>query len=160
MKVSVAQGNLFTLECENNADQALMDALDHYRAVEALSFERQPSKTIRGAFENHRARVAPMRRPPAALRASDASGQALRALGQIVSLALSEATQHRHVGPDATDPKAQEPFAPCLVQLQLVAQALREVVVKLEPMLQKVVSAHAAPGGGGEAAIVGEGGVA
>lgn len=160
MKVSVAHGNLFTLECENTADRALLDALDHHRAVEALSFERQPSTTIRGAVENHRANVAPIRRPHSALRTSDASGQVLRALGQIVSLALGEATQHRHVGPSATDPKAQEQFAACLVQLQLVAQALREVVVKLEPMFQKVVSAHDAPGVGGEPAIVREGGAA
>ena len=143
MIVTTQDGKQFRLESETHGDQLLLDRLDGARTGHVTHTERKPQGGLSG-FENHAVTLMADRNSEPAL-VSQSGRQALSALGQLFSLGLSEAANHGHIGTAATHPQAQEQLAASLVQLQVMLQALRDVVSKQEIMLKEVNSAHGEP---------------
>ena len=144
MIVTTQDGKQFRLESETHADQLLLDRLDSVRTAHAGHTERKPHQNARGGFENHAVTLMVDRSSEPAL-VSQSGRQALSALGQLFSLGLSEAANHGHIGTAATHPQAQEQLAASLVQLQVMLQALRDVVIKQEIVVKEISSAHGNP---------------
>lgn len=144
MIVTTQDGKQFRLESETHGDQLLLDRLDGARTAYVTHTERTPHQEARSGFENHAVILMVDHSSKQAL-ISQAGRQALSALGQLFSLGLSEAANHGHIGTAATHPQAQEQLAASLVQLQVMLQALRDVVSKQEIMLKEVNSAHGEP---------------
>jgi hypothetical protein len=153
VQITTADGKTFTLTRETEIDHQLLDQLEGARSAYVIDVQRttQPG----GGFATDAVSVVVDRLSEPALVAQSGR-QALSALGQLFSLGLGEAAQHGHVSTTATNPQAQEQLASSLVQLQMMLQALRDVVVKQEIVVQKISCAHGSPLFVAENAIVKE----
>lgn len=137
MQTTTHDGKTFTLSVENEIDQLFIDALNNNRTAYTVSTERTAHPS--GGTTNTALTLICDLVCEQSLR-TQAGSQALRAIGQIIGLGLSEATGGRHIAGLSINPKAQEQFAPSLEQLQVMADALGKVVRKIK--LQSGVSAH------------------
>lgn len=141
MKTTNLDGKHFLLSAETAEDFELMHALDmhgmHLRRAQ-MTRSKAPAD---GSFISTGAVLVIDPASPESSRA-DAGREALRAFSQLVRLALGEAAQHGLVGANPANPQAQEQLAASLVQLQVVMDAFREVVVQQEIVLKEMRRAH------------------
>lgn len=141
MKTTTLDGKTFQLSAETAEDFALVDALDmHGMHLLCLGISRSTAPNNAG-FKSSGAVLSIDPASPESSRAQ-AGREMLRAFSQLVRLGLGEAAQHGHVSAPATNPQAQEQLATSLVQLQVVLESLREVVVQQEFVLKEMRSAH------------------
>jgi hypothetical protein len=139
MRVATSDGKTFTLECENDADHELVNAIDSVRHVTAVKTHRTPYE--HGGWINTGYTLLVDRDDPQKLVA-ETGRQALRSLGDLLRIGLREAALDRHVRANAADPQAQDPLATVFVQLQDVLQVLARVVGQREFVRQEVARAH------------------
>lgn len=158
MKTTTLDGKAFQLSAETAEDLELIHALDmHGICLRCAQISR--SKAPSGAsYISTGAVLVIDRTSPESIR-SDAGREALRAFSQLVCLGLAEAAQHGHVSAPATNPQAQEQLTSGFVQLQVVLNAFRDVVVQQEIVLKEMRSAHGETSNA-KNAIVTEGGAA
>ena len=152
MLVSTADGKTFTLTRETNTDHQLLDALDLNRHISVESIARVSDE--RGGQQNKSVTLCINRNSQESIRA-DAGREVLSALGQLIRLGLREAAQNGLVGTAPTNPQPQEQLSTCLVQLQVMVQALGEVVRKQEVVIEEMRSAH--DGSSSETTILAQG---
>lgn len=132
-------GKRFTVTPDNEADQALIDALDFERTVHVKDVMRSPSAS--GGYAADCVTLEVSRASPAALEAQ-AGREALRALRKVISLGLGEPAGHRHVGANAANPQPQKELAASLEKLDLMLKALGEVVGQQGAVLKEMNRAH------------------
>lgn len=134
-------GTRFNVTPDNEADQALIDALDFERTVHVIDVMRSPSAS--GGYVADCVTLEVSRASPAALEAQ-AGREALRALRKVISLGLGEPAGHRHVGANAANPQPQKELAASLEKLDLMLKALGEVVCQQGAVLKEMNRAHSA----------------
>lgn len=144
-------GTRFTVTPENEADQALIDALDFERTVHVIDVMRSPSAS--GGYVADCVTLEVSRASPAALEAQ-AGREALRALRKVISLGLGEPAGHRHVGANAANPQPQKELAASLEKLDLMLKALGEVVCQQGAVLKEMNRAHSASASSESAIVV------
>lgn len=147
-------GTRFTVTPENEADQALIDALDFERTVHVIDVMRSPSAS--GGYVADCVTLEVSRASPAALEAQ-AGREALRALRKVISLGLGEPAGHRHVGANAANaanPQPQKELAASLEKLDLMLKALGEVVYQQGAVLKEMNRAHSASASSESAIVV------
>jgi len=143
MKVHTTDGKLFTLTCEDAADSQLLDALDAQRKAYVTGMTRERLQHGSG-FQNTIATLAVDNRHSIALEA-DAGRQTLSALRQLFGLALTQPTDHRHIGGTSANLEAQEKLSACLVQLNVVTNARSNEVSQREFMRNEMGCTHKSP---------------
>ena len=131
----------FTVMPDNDADEALIDALDIERTVHVLAVMRSPSAS--GGYVTDGVTLEVNRASPAALEAQ-AGREALCALRKVISLGLGEPAGHRHVGANAANPQPQKELAASLEKLDLMLKALGEVICQQGAVLKEMNRAHSA----------------
>lgn len=141
----------FTATPENEADQALIDALDFERTVHVIDVMRSPSAS--GGYTADCVTLEVSRASPAALEAQ-AGREALCALRKVISLGLGEPAGHRHVGANAANPQPQKELAASLEKLDLMLKALGEVVCQQGAVLKEMNRAHSASASSENAIVV------
>lgn len=152
MKVTTyTRGTRFTLTPENEADQALIDALDFERTVHVIDVLRSPSAS--GGYVADCVTLEVSRASPAALEAQTGR-EALRALRKVISLGLGEPAGQRHVGANAADPQPQKELAASLEKLDLMLKALGEVICQQGAVLKEMNRAHSASASSESAIVV------
>lgn len=144
-------GTRFTATPENEADQALIDALDFERTVHVIDVMRSPSAS--GGYAADCVTLEVSRASPAALEAQ-AGREALCALRKVISLGLGEPAGHRHVGANAANPQPQKELAASLEKLDLMLKALGEVVYQQGAVLKEMNRAHSASASSENAIVV------
>ena len=144
-------GTRFTVTPENEADQALIDALDFERTVHVIDVLR--SRSASGGYTADCVTLEVSRASPAALEAQ-AGREALRALRKVISLGLGEPAGHRHVGANAANPQPQKELAASLEKLDLMLKALGEVVCQQGAVLKEMNRAHSASASSENAIVV------
>lgn len=144
-------GTRFTVTPENEADQALIDALDFERTVHVIDVMRSPSAS--GGYVADCVTLEVSRASPAALEAQ-AGREALCALRKVISLGLGEPAGHRHVGANAANPQPQKELAASLEKLDLMLKALGEVVCQQGAVLKEMNRAHSASASSESAIVV------
>lgn len=144
-------GTRFTVTPENEADQALIDALDFERTVHVIDVMRSPSAS--GGYVADCVTLEVSRASPAALEAQ-AGREALCALRKVISLGLGEPAGHRHVGANAANPQPQKELAASLEKLDLMLKALGEVVYQQGAVLKEMNRAHSASASSENAIVV------
>ena len=125
MKVITHDGRAFRLEAETDADTQLVGAIDHHRHIELLQPIRTP---ISAGMHRTTGYTLQIDSTSGAALAAKAQRKALSTLGDLFRLGLGQAADHTHVCALAANPQAQESLAACVVQLQLVRQALGRIV--------------------------------
>jgi hypothetical protein len=139
VNVSTPDGINFRLEAVNSDDDNLIDQLDNARVAYVINTERTPVSS--GGFANTAIHlVADLRSEPA--QVAQSGREALSALGKLVSLGLREAANHGHVGVTPANPQSQEQLTTCLIQLQVVVEALSDVVSQQQLVIQEMQRAH------------------
>lgn len=141
----------FTATPENEADQALIDALDFERTVHVIDVLR--SRSASGGYTADCVTLEVSRASPAALEAQ-AGREALCALRKVISLGLGEPAGHRHVGANAANPQPQKELAASLEKLDLMLKALGEVVCQQGAVLKEMNRAHSASASSESAIVV------
>ena len=155
--IGSSQPSTFYLVGESNSDFEFLDALDHKRQfLRVVGMARQPADS---GFSNNGATLHFDLNGPESRR-RDAAGKAVSALSQLLNLILTEPAQHSHASTPATNPQAQEQLTAGLIQLQIVGQALGEIVSQCELMLKKVQCAHVDSPSSSKHIIVAQGGAA
>lgn len=144
-------GTRFTVTPDNEADQALIDALDFERTVHVIDVLRSPSAS--GGYAADCVTLEVSRASPAALEAQ-AGREALCALRKVISLGLGEPAGHRHVGANAANPQPQKELAASLEKLDLMLKALGEVVCQQGAVLKEMNRAHSASASSESAIVV------
>lgn len=144
-------GTRFTVTPDNEADQALIDALDFERTVHVIDVMRSPSAS--GGYVADCVTLEVSRASPAALEAQ-AGREALCALRKVISLGLGEPAGHRHVGANAANPQPQKELAASLEKLDLMLKALGEVVCQQGAVLKEMNRAHSASASSESAIVV------
>lgn len=144
-------GTRFTVTPENEADQALIDALDFERTVHVIDVMRSPSAS--GGYVADCVTLEVSRASPAALEAQ-AGREALCALRKVISLGLGEPAGHRHVGANAANPQPQKELAASLEKLDLMLKALGEVICQQGAVLKEMNRAHSASASSENAIVV------
>ena len=145
MKTTTTDGKSFTLTAETVADYALIDALDmHGMHLRCTLVGRPLIAATGGGSVSSMATLEIDPKSPQSTRA-EAGRQALRSLGNLIGLGLTEAAKHGHISPAPTQPQAKEELPASLVQLQVMLQALGDVVLQQKAMLKEMRSAHSAP---------------
>lgn len=144
-------GTRFTVTPDNEADQALIDALDFERTVHVLDVMRSPSAS--GGHVADCVTLEVSRASQAALEAQ-AGREALCALRKVISLGLGEPAGHRHVGANAANPQPQKELAASLEKLDLMLKALGEVVYQQGAVLKEMNRAHSASASSESAIVV------
>lgn len=144
-------GTRFTVTPENEADQALIDALDFERTVHVIDVLRSPSTS--GGYTAECVTLEVSRASPAALEAQTGR-EALRALRKVISLGLGEPAGHRHVGANAANPEPQKELAASLEKLELMLKALGEVICQQGAVLKEMNRAHSASASSENAIVV------
>ena len=146
MKTSTSiDGKNFILMGENEADQQLIDALALGNYIQRVSMVPGP-KDASDTWMYQGAVLNVSHDSDAALKAQ-AGSQALSALRQLFSLGMSQAANHGHISTPATNPQPQEQLAACLVQIQVMLNALGNLVAKQEVVIKEINSAHIKPFG-------------
>lgn len=105
MQTTTTDGKTFTLRRETEADQQLLDQLEHACWACAVDVQRAPRQG--GGFITEAVVIEVDRQGEHGLVA-ESGRQALSALGQLVSLGLREAAHHGHVGTTPSHPKASK----------------------------------------------------
>lgn len=146
-------GTRFTVTPDNEADQALIDALDFERTVHVIDVMRSPSPSASGGYVADGVMLEVSRASPAALEAQ-AGREALCALRKVISLGLGEPAGHRHVGANAANPQPQKELAASLEKLDLMLKALGEVVCQQGAVLKEMNRAHSASASSENAIVV------
>lgn len=141
----------FTATPENEADQALIDALDFERTVHVIDVLR--SRSASGGYTADCVTLEVSRASQAALEAQ-AGREALCALRKVISLGLGEPAGHRHVGANAANPQPQKELAASLEKLDLMLKALGEVVCQQGAVLKEMNRAHSASASSENAIVV------
>lgn len=144
-------GTRFSVTPDNEADEALIDALDFERTVHVLAVMRSPSAS--GGYVTDGVMLEVNRASPAALEAQ-AGREALCALRKVISLGLGEPAGHRHVGANAANPQPQKELAASLEKLDLMLKALGEVVCQQGAVLKEMNRAHSASASSESAIVV------
>lgn len=144
-------GTRFNVTPDNEADQALIDALDFERTVHVIDVLRSPSAS--GGYVADCVTLEVSRASPAALEAQ-AGREALCALRKVISLGLGEPAGHRHVGANAANPQPQKELAASLEKLDLMLKALGEVVYQQGAVLKEMNRAHSASASSESAIVV------
>ena len=144
-------GTRFTVTSENEADEALIDALDFERTVHVIDVMRSPSAS--GGYVADCVTLEVSRASPAALEAQ-AGREALCALRKVISLGLGEPAGHRHVGANAANPQPQKELAASLEKLDLMLKALGEVICQQGAVLKEMNRAHSASASSENAIVV------
>ena len=144
-------GTRFTVTPDNEADQALIDALDFERTVHVIDVMRSPSAS--GGYVADCVTLEVSRASPAALEAQ-AGREALCALRKVISLGLGEPAGHRHVGANAANPQPQKELAASLEKLDLMLKALGEVICQQGAVLKEMNRAHSASASSENAIVV------
>lgn len=144
-------GTRFSVTPDNEADEALIDALDIERTVHVLAVMRSPSAS--GGYVTDGVMLEVNRASPAALEAQ-AGREALCALRKVISLGLGEPAGHRHVGANAANPQPQKELAASLEKLDLMLKALGEVVYQQGAVLKEMNRAHSASASSESAIVV------
>ena len=133
-------GTQFTLHAENDSDVTLLDALRSERFVHVGAIT--PKYAADGkSWQIGSLAVTVSRRHPDALIA-DAGRECVSAVGNLYRLLFGQAADDRSVGPDTTDPQAQESLAARVVELQLMEKVLIEHIGELERAVNVMRSAH------------------
>lgn len=145
-----AENTTFLLFAGEPVTQDLIDALNLNGTIELVRMVRKPNPAGAG-WHNSGAMLRVDRCSPRALEAY-AGRKAISALRELFYLGLGESAGDGHISADAANPQAQEQLAASLEKLQLVVQALGEVVSQQGAVLQKMQCAHGASVG--ETAIV------
>lgn len=144
MQISTSDGKTFQLTAITAEDHELMHALDmHGTHVRCTGMSKAPAKSGQGFISNS----AILEIDPASAESirADAGRQALRAFSQLIGLGLRQAAQHGHISAAPAHPQAQEQLATSLIELQVVAQALGEMVSQQKAVLQEMRGSHANP---------------
>ena len=149
--ITHTSGTRFTVTPDNEADQALIDALDFERTVHVIDVMRSPSAS--GGYVADCVTREVSRASPAALEAQ-AGREALCALRKVISLGLGEPAGHRHVGANAANPQAQEQLTAHLEKLEFMLQALGEVICQQGAVLKEMNRAHSASASSENAIVV------
>ena len=149
--ITNTSGTCFTVTPDNEADQALIDALDFERTVHVIDVMRSPSAS--GGYVADCVTLEVSRASPAALEAQ-AGREALCALRKVISLGLGEPAGHRHVGANAANPQAQEQLTAHLEKLEFMLQALGEVISQQGAVLKEMNRAHSASASSENAIVV------
>lgn len=144
-------GTRFNVTPDNEADEALIDALDFERTVHVIDVMRSPSAS--GGYVADCVTLEVSRASPAALEAQ-AGREALCALRKVISLGLGEPAGHRHVGANAANPQPQKELAASLEKLDLMLKALGEVVYQQGAVLKEMNRAHSASASSESAIVV------
>ena len=144
-------GTRFTVTAENEADQALIDALDFERTVHVIDVLR--SRSASGGYTAECVTLEVSRASPAALEAQTGR-EALRALRKVISLGLGEPAGHRHVGANAANPQPQKELAASLEKLDLMIKALGEVICQQGAVLKEMNRAHSVSASSENAIVV------
>lgn len=144
-------GTRFNVTPDNEADEALIDALVIERTVHVLAVMRSPSAS--GGYVTDGVTLEVNRASPAALEAQ-AGREALCALRKVISLGLGEPAGHRHVGANAANPQPQKELAASLEKLDLMLKALGEVVYQQGAVLKEMNRAHSASASSESAIVV------
>lgn len=144
-------GTRFTVTPENEADQALIDALDFERTVHVMDVMR--SQSASGGYVADCVTLEVSRASQAALEAQ-AGREALCALRKVISLGLGEPAGHRHVGANAANPQPQKELAASLEKLDLMLKALGEVICQQGAVLKEMNRAHSASASSESAIVV------
>lgn len=146
MKTTTTDGKSFTLTAETVSDYQLINALDmNGMHLRCMLVGRPLIAAVGGGSISSMATLEIDPKSPYSIRA-EAGRQALRSLGNLLSLGMVEAAQHRHISPAPTQPQAQEELPASLVQLQVMLQTLGDVVLQQKAVLKEMRSAHSAPG--------------
>ena len=149
--ITHTSGTRFTVTPDNEADQALIDALDFERTVHVTHVMRSPSAS--GGYVADCVTLEVSRASPAALEAQ-AGREALCALRKVISLGLGEPAGHRHVGANAANPQPQKELAASLEKLDLMLKALGEVICQQGAVLKEMNRAHSASASSENAIVV------
>ena len=149
--ITHTSGRRFTVTPDNEADQALIDALDFERTVHVIDVMRSPSSS--GGYVADCVTLEVSRASPAALEAQ-AGREALCALRKVISLGLGEPAGHRHVGANAANPQPQKELAASLEKLDLMLKALGEVICQQGAVLKEMNRAHSASASSENAIVV------
>ena len=149
--INHTSGTCFTVTPDNEADQALIDALDFERTVHVIDVMRSPSAS--GGYVADCVTLEVSRASPAALEAQ-AGREALCALRKVISLGLGEPAGHRHVGANAANPQPQKELAASLEKLDLMLKALGEVICQQGAVLKEMNRAHSASASSENAIVV------
>ena len=149
--ITHTSGTRFTVTPDNEADQALIDALDFERTVHVIDVMRSPSAS--GGYVADCVTLEVSRASPAALEAQ-AGREALCALRKVISLGLGEPAGHRHVGANAANPQPQKELAASLEKLDLMLKALGEVICQQGAVLKEMNRAHSASASSENAIVV------
>ena len=149
--ITNTSGTRFTVTPDNEADQALIDALDFERTVHVIDVMRSPSAS--GGYVADCVTLEVSRASPAALEAQ-AGREALCALRKVISLGLGEPAGHRHVGANAANPQPQKELAASLEKLDLMLKALGEVICQQGAVLKEMNRAHSASASSENAIVV------
>ena len=149
--ITHTSGTRFTVTPDNEADQALIDALDFERTVHVIDVMRSPSAS--GGYVADCVTLEVSRASPAALEAQTGR-EALRALRKVISLGLGEPAGHRHVGANAANPQPQKELAASLEKLDLMLKALGEVICQQGAVLKEMNRAHSASASSENAIVV------
>ena len=149
--ITHTSGTRFTVTPDNEADQALIDALDFERTVHVTHVMRSPSAS--GGYVADGVTLEVSRASPAALEAQ-AGREALCALRKVISLGLGEPAGHRHVGANAANPQPQKELAASLEKLDLMLKALGEVICQQGAVLKEMNRAHSASASSENAIVV------
>ena len=149
--ITHTSGTRFTVTPDNEADQALIDALDFERTVHVIDVMRSPSAS--GGYAADCVTLEVSRASPAALEAQ-AGREALCALRKVINLGLGEPAGHRHVGANAANPQAQEQLTAHLEKLEFMLQALGEVISQQGAVLKEMNRAHSASASSENAIVV------
>lgn len=107
MKTTTADGKNFTLIAQTANDFELMHALDmHGMHLRCTEIGRTPIAATAGRVSGIAfLEIDPT--SPQSIRA-EAGRQALRSLGNLISLGMAEAAKHGNISPAPTQPQAQE----------------------------------------------------
>ena len=149
--ITHTSGTCFTVTPDNEADQALIDALDFERTVHVIDVMRSPSAS--GGYVADCVTLEVSRASPAALE-TQAGREALCALRKVISLGLGEPAGHRHVGANAANPQPQKESAASLEKLDLMLKALGEVIYQQGAVLKEMNRAHSASASSENAIVV------
>lgn len=107
MKTTTADGKSFTLIAETVEDYALMNALDmHGMHLRCTKMGGTPIPANGGRISGS-AFLEINPKSPQSIRA-EAGRQALRSLGNLISLGMAEAAKHGHISPAPAQTQAQE----------------------------------------------------
>lgn len=149
--ITHTSGTRFTVTPDNEADQALIDALDFERTVHVIDVMRSPSAS--GGYVADCVTLEVSRASPAALEAQ-AGREALCALRKVINLGLGEPAGHRHVGANAANPQPQKELAASLEKIEFMLQALGEVISQQGAVLKEMNRAHSASASSENAIVV------